>query len=231
MIEIENVSKSYGKTFVLRIPYLHIREGSILGLVGNNGAGKTTLFRAILDLIPLDRGTIKIGGEIVTNDTNWKKYTAAYLDETFLIDFLKPLEYFDFIASVYKINMNNYLSDFKDFLFDDILSKPDQMIRYFSNGNKQKIGIIGALLTHPKVLILDEPFSHLDPRSQILLKSYLQNLNSKYQTTILLSSHNIEHVFQICTRIVLLENGKLIQDISPTIEEQNNIIKYFVNNI
>lgn len=169
MITATNLIKSYNRKVVLNISDLTVNDGDIFGLVGNNGAGKTTLLRLMLDLIKADKGSIAIGGHIVSKSEEWKDYTSSYLDEGFLIDFLTPEEYFYFIAEEYgftKELIDAKLSEFSDFFNGEILGQRRKYIRDFSKGNKQKIGIASALITDPKVLILDEPFSSLDPTSQ-----------------------------------------------------------------
>ena len=224
-LEISNLTKSFGDNTVLNIDNFKIDNGEIIGLVGNNGAGKTTLFRSILDLIKCDEGKIWMYAinkdesnetEIdPTSSEDWKAQTGAYIDEGFLIDFLTPEEYFHFIGKVNGMN-NDYtdtcLEEFKTFMGDEILGQK-KLIRNLSAGNKQKVGIISAMLHHPQLIILDEPFNFLDPTSQNLLKKLLVEYNRETGATILISSHNLAHTEDISTRIALLEHGKIIKDL------------------
>lgn len=215
MIEIRNLKKTFGETTAVDVPSLDIRDGDILGLVGNNGAGKTTLFRLILDLLKADEGTVSINGLNPAECEDWKDFTGAYLDEGFLIGFLTPEEYFDFIGQVSNLSkdeLSERLEHFTKFMEGEIMGKK-KLIRDFSAGNKQKIGIISAMLSQPQLLILDEPFNFLDPSSQIHLKKLLTDYNAATNATILVSSHNLQHTIDISTRITLMEQGKILKDL------------------
>ena len=111
MIKIQNLKKIYNGNTVLDIDNLGVAKGELIGLVGNNGAGKTTLLRLILDLIQADDGFVESNGQKVNESETWKEYTGSYIDGRFLIDFLTPEEYFDFIADVYNIDDETYRSD------------------------------------------------------------------------------------------------------------------------
>lgn len=215
-IQINNLKKNYGENTVLNIPVLSLNEGEIIGLVGNNGAGKTTLMRLILDLIQATDGKVLNDGHDVTSDPVWKEYTGSFIDDSFLIDFYTPEEFFDFIAEVYGIEkeeMHNRLKEYEELMAGEVLGT-GKLIKEFSMGNRQKIGIIGAMIINPRFLILDEPFNYLDPSSQILVARMLENMNRTYGTTILISSHNLASVTDICTRILLLEKGVMIKDLA-----------------
>jgi ABC-2 type transport system ATP-binding protein len=214
MIDINNLTKKFNLVEVLNIPGLSINQGELIGILGNNGAGKTTLFRLCIDLLKADSGSVSIKNKKVNESVDWKKYTAAFIDEHFLIDFLTPEEYFYFIGDLYNIDkrqVDSALNDFIPFMNNEILNT-NKYIDKFSKGNKQKIGIIGAMFFRPEILILDEPFNFSDPASQIRMKRLLQEYNQKYNTTILLSSHNIQSVTDICNRIIILESGHVIKD-------------------
>jgi len=234
ILEISDLIKVFDEKEVLNITQLSIKEGELVGILGNNGAGKTTLFRLCLDLLQADNGFIFINEESVRKTDSWKIFTSAFIDERFLIDFLTPEEYFYFTGDLYggkKEQINSALNDFIPFTRDEILNKK-KYIENFSKGNKQKIGIISAMLTRPKLLILDEPFNFLDPSSQIIIKRLLLDYNQKYGTTILLSSHNLQHVTDICNRIILLESGHIVQDYTTVNEEALLEIKqYFENKV
>jgi ABC-2 type transport system ATP-binding protein len=213
-IVINDLKKVFGEKTAVDIPSLEINEGDILGLVGNNGAGKTTLFRLILDLLKADEGNISIDGINPATSEDWKKFTGAYLDDGFLIDFLTPEEYFEFIGKISDMNETDIearIKDFERFMNGEILEQK-KLIRDFSAGNKQKIGIISALFNHPQLVILDEPFNFLDPSSQNILKKTLLEYNKENGTTILISSHNLQHTVDISSRITLLEHGVVIKD-------------------
>ena len=216
MIAIKNLGKAYNQRIVLFIKELVINNGEIFGLVGNNGAGKTTLLRLMLDLIRADKGSVVSGDYVVAKSENWKAVTASYLDEGFLIDFLTPEEYFHYIGDEYgfsKAEIDEKLQEFKVFFNGEILGQRKKLIREFSKGNKQKIGIVSALITDPKVIILDEPFNSLDPTSQILLKRILVDYNKKTNATMVISSHDLNHITDISHRVALIEKGSIILDL------------------
>jgi ABC-2 type transport system ATP-binding protein len=216
MIKVTNLAKVYNQKTVLNIKELTIMNGDLFGLVGNNGAGKTTLLRLMLDLIKADRGEVHSDDFTVSKSENWKDYTTSYLDEGFLIDFLTPEEYFYYTGEEYgltKTETDSRLSVYKDLFNDEILGQRKKFIRDFSKGNKQKIGIASALMTDPGVLILDEPFNSLDPTSQILLKRILTAYNKNTGATVIISSHDLNHVTEICTRIAVIEKGLIIRDL------------------
>jgi ABC-2 type transport system ATP-binding protein len=234
IINISNLKKVYNQVTVIDIPLLNIDQNEIIGLVGNNGAGKTTLFRLMLDLIKADSGNVCSQGIDISKDEKWKTYTSAYLDTNFLIDFLTPEEYFAFVAECYGKDASackQKVSEFHGLMNNEILNQKKN-IKDFSSGNRQKIGIIGSLLPEPEILMLDEPFNYLDPSSQIITKRLLQEYNQKYGTTILLSSHNLQHVMDICNRIIVLEKGRIVRDeVDPDESEKSAIENYFENNL
>ena len=218
-IYIRNIQKTFGEKVAVDIDQFIIHEGEILGLVGNNGAGKSTLFRLILDLIKADRGGVTIEYEGRTIDVSqteeWKDWTGAYIDDSFIIDYLTPDEYLQFIARISGIDeaqLEEELAKYEHFMAGEILGQK-KLIRNLSAGNKQKVGIVAAMLLHPRLLILDEPFNFLDPSSQHAIKHLLTEYNRQTGATILVSSHNLNHTVDICPRIALLENGRIIRDI------------------
>ena len=215
MTRIESLKKQFGETIACDIPELTINDGDILGLVGNNGAGKTTLFRMLLDLLKPDAGAVSLDGINPAESEEWKAKTGAYIDESFLIDFLTPEEYFAFIGKITNMSqeaVDERLKDFERLASGEIFGHK-KLIRNLSAGNKQKVGIISALFSRPKLVILDEPFNFLDPSSQNILKHMLTEYNQETGATILISSHNLQHTVDISTRITLLEKGQIIRDL------------------
>ena len=215
MIRLDNLQKSFGEKVAVHIPEFTINDGDILGLVGNNGAGKTTLFRLMLDLMKADEGTVSINGINPAESEEWKKTTGSYIDEGFLIDFLTPEEYFEFLGKVNNMTKDAVESrekDFEQFMAGEIMNQK-KLIRDSSAGNKQKIGIISALFNCPRLVILDEPFNFLDPSSQNILKKLLLTYARENEATILISSHNLQHTIEISTRIALLEHGIILKDL------------------
>ena len=229
MIKIENLTKKYSKQTVLEINSLEIPSGQTFGLIGNNGAGKTTLFSCLLDLIKPTKGKVINNDVEVSTSENWKSFTTAFLDETFLIGYLMPEEYFYFIGELRglsKIQVDNFVLKFEDFFHGEILGGK-KYLRDLSKGNQKKVGVIAALIGEPKVIILDEPFANLDPSTQIRLKGIIKDLSKYKDTTILVSSHDIQDVTEVCDRIALLEKGKLIKDIKTNKETLKELETYF----
>lgn len=232
-IILDSLQKNFGEKRAVDIDHYEIEQGTMLGLVGNNGAGKTTLFRLMLDLHQADAGTVTMmpnqeepSAENIPDklpeyinpaeSEEWKSITGAYIDEGFLIDYLTPEEYFDFIGkinSIGKAELTTRINAFEKFMGGEILGQK-KLIRNMSAGNKQKIGIISAMLNRPQLLILDEPFNFLDPSSQSQIKHLLKGFNEETGATIIISSHNLTHTVDICPQIALLEQGKIIKNIN-----------------
>jgi len=229
MIQVENLTKEYSGEVVLNIPQLEIKKGESFGLVGNNGAGKTTLFRLVLDLIRANSGSILIEGQVVAGSEHWKSFTGSFLDESFLIDFLTAEEYFQFVGSINglsKGDIDAFMLQFEQFFDGEILAKK-KYIRDYSKGNQKKIGITAAIMTNPQLLILDEPFSNLDPSTQIRLKKLLRSLQQDQEVTMLISSHDLNHVTEVCDRIVVLDKGDIVHDIQTSESTLKDLEEYF----
>ena len=229
MIQVENLSKTYGTTTVLTIPQLEIPKGQSFGLVGNNGAGKTTFFSLLLDLIQSSTGYISSKGIQISSSEDWKSYTSAFIDETFLIGYLTPEEYFYFIGELRgwnKADVDQFLEGFTDFFNDEILNRR-KYLRDLSKGNSKKVGIVGALIGNPEVIILDEPFANLDPTTQIRLKRILKELAANEEITILVSSHDLQHTVEVSNRIVVLEKGQVVKDINTNSETMKELEAFF----
>lgn len=218
MIKTTNLSKKYNSKEVLNISNLSIPKGQSFGLVGNNGAGKTTYFSLLLDLIKPTTGQIENTGVIVSQSEDWKPFTSAFIDESFLIGYLTPEEYFYFIGDLRgqnKQDVDNLLAQFEDFFHGEILNQK-KYLRDLSKGNQKKAGIVAALIGNPDVIILDEPFANLDPTTQIRLKQIIKDLAQKQGVTVLVSSHDLLHVTDVCERIVVLEKGQVVKDIQTS---------------
>ena len=231
IVAINNLMKRFGEKLAINIGNYTISQGTMLGLVGNNGAGKTTLFRLILDLLKADEGEVHIDHINVSKSEEWKQRTGAFIDDSFLIDYLTPEEYFYFLGRVYglkKEEIHERLVPFIRFMNGEVLDQK-KLIRNFSRGNQQKIGIIGAMLHRPSLLILDEPFNFLDPSSQSVIKHVLAEYNRETGATILVSSHNLNHTTDVCNRIALLENGVVIRDIDNSAHTAEQELESYFN--
>jgi ABC-2 type transport system ATP-binding protein len=227
-IILDNLRKKFGEKNAVSIDHYEVKDGTMLGLVGNNGAGKTTLFRLILDLLKADEGKVELTPKIdedcgdhpltinPADSEDWKAITGSYIDDGFLIDFLTPEEYFDFIGKINgmdKDTVNERIKVFEKFMGGEIMGQK-KLIRNMSAGNKQKIGIISAMINRPQLVILDEPFNFLDPSSQSQMKHLLKDFNEETGATIIISSHNLNHTVDVCPKIALLEHGVIIKDIN-----------------
>ena len=233
MITINNLSKVYETKKVLSIENLDFQKGQTIGLVGNNGAGKTTLFSLILDLIEPSSGFVSIDGEKVNESENWKNKVGAFIDETFLIGYLTPEEYFYFLGELRgqsKANVDEFLKNFTDFFNGEILNAK-KYIRDLSKGNMKKVGIIGALIGTPAIIILDEPFANLDPSTQIKLKNLIRDWSQNSDSTFLISSHDLAHTTEVCERIVVINKGELVRDIQTSPETLRDLEQYFADQV
>ncbi len=229
MINATDLSKKYGGKTVLNIASLDIPKGQSFGLVGNNGAGKTTYFNSILDLIKPSTGYVTNNDIQVNTSEDWKPFTSAFIDESFLIGYLTPEEYFNFIAKlrgVNKVDLTVFLKQFTELFNDEILSQK-KYLRDLSKGNQKKAGIVAALIGQPEVVILDEPFANLDPTTQIRLKQTLKKINEETSSTLLISSHDLGHITDVCERIVVLNKGEIIKDLKTSDETLKELEQFF----
>jgi len=229
MIKTTELSKKYGEETVLNIESLEIPKGQTFGLVGNNGAGKTTFFNLLLDLILPTTGYITNNKIQVNTSEEWKPFTAAFIDESFLIGYLTPEEYFYLIGELRGMNkadVDKFLLQFEEIFNDEIIGKK-KYLRDLSKGNQKKAGIVGALIGDPEVVVLDEPFANLDPTTQIRLKKILKTLTEDKAVTFLISSHDLNHVTEVCERIVVLEKGDIIKDIVTSTETLKELESHF----
>lgn len=229
MIQINNLVKVYNGVTVLNIENLEIQKGESFGLVGNNGAGKTTLFSLLLDLIEPTRGYVKSNGIQVNESEAWKPFTAAFLDESFLISYLTPEEYFYFIGELRgqnRASVDELLRKHEDFFNGEILNKK-KYLRDLSKGNQKKVGIIATLIGNPEIIILDEPFANLDPTTQFRLKKIIKELANDKNVTILVSSHDLAHTTEVSDRIVAMHKGQIVKDIRTSAETLKELEEFF----
>lgn len=229
MIQVNELSKKYNGTTVLKIENLEIPKGQSFGLVGNNGAGKTTFFSLLLDLIQPSTGYI-INNEVRVNSSeNWKPFTASFLDESFLIGYLTPEEYFYFIGDLRnqnKADVDTLLAKYEEFFNGEIL-KNKKYLRDLSKGNQKKVGIIATLIGNPEVIILDEPFANLDPTTVNRLKKIIKELAENPNSTVLVSSNDLQHTVEVCDRIVVLNKGEIVKDIQTSEETLQELEAFF----
>ncbi|MCM4155029.1 ABC transporter ATP-binding protein [Gramella sp. AN32] len=233
MITVTNLSKAYRGAKVLDIEHLEIPQGQSFGLLGNNGAGKTTFFSLLLDLIQPTTGSIFNKDVTVSESEEWKTFTSSFIDESFLIGYLTPEEYFYFIGELRnrnKADIDSFLEQFNDLFNGEILGR-NKYLRDLSKGNQKKAGIVAALIGDPEIVILDEPFANLDPTTQIRLKKLLKDISVNTQTTILISSHDLIHVTEVCERIVVLDKGVVVRDTQTSAATLRELEEYFSREI
>ena len=214
---------------MLNIPSIEIPTVESFGLVGNNGARKTTFFNILLDLIRPTTGSITTNDIVVNTSEEWKKFTESFIDESFLIGYLTPEEYFEFIGNLRgmdKADVTTFLTQFDEFFNEQIIGKK-KYLRDLSKGNQKKVGIIAAMMGTPKVIILDEPFANLDPTTQIRLKTIIKKLIENKEITVLISSHDRTHITEVCERIVVSDKGVLVKDIETSTETLKELESYF----
>lgn len=233
MIHTTELTKKYNGITVLNIENLEIPKGQSFGLVGNNGAGKTTFFNLLLDLIKPTTGKITTNDIQVNLSENWKSFTGSFIDESFLIGYLTPEEYFYFIGDLRgqnKADIDAFLVQFEGIFNDEIIGKK-KYLRDLSKGNQKKAGIVSALIGNPEVIILDEPFANLDPTTQIRLKQIIKELTQNRDVTVLISSHDLMHVTDVCDRIVVLEKGDIIKDLATSDATLKELEDYFTGSV
>ena len=229
MITADNLTKKYGSQEVLNINHLEIPKGQSFGLVGNNGAGKTTFFSLLLDLIQPTSGKIVNNDVEVSVSEDWKPFTSSFIDESFLIGYLTPEEYFYFIGDLRgrnRADVDALLAQFEDFFHGEILGQK-KYLRDLSKGNQKKAGIVASFIGSPEVVILDEPFANLDPTTQIRLKAIIKELAEREDVTVLVSSHDLIHVTEVCERIVVLNKGEVVKDIQTSTETLKELETFF----
>jgi len=229
MITIDSISKTYGKAVVLNVETITIPKGQSFGLVGNNGAGKTTLFNILLDLIRPTTGKITNNNVEVNTSEDWKNFTGSFIDESFLIGYLTPEEYFEFVGDLRGMNkadVATFIAKFDVFFNDEIIGKK-KYLRDLSKGNQKNAGIVAALMGNPQIDVLDETFTNLDPTTQIRLKKILKELTDNKEITLLVSSHDLSHVTEVCDRIVVLDKGIVVKDIETSAATLKELESYF----
>ncbi len=220
MLKISHVTKSYAKGKVKAVDdiSLQVNPGEIFGFLGPNGAGKTTTIKLITGILPVDEGSITVGGHDIRTQPVEAKGLMGYVpDNHEVYDRLTGMEYLNFIADVYgvstekrKANISRYLEMF------EIANAAGELVRSYSHGMKQKLVLTGALLHEPKLWILDEPMTGLDPKSAHLLKEEMRS-HCDRGNTVFFSTHVLEVAERLCDRLAIIKGGKII--VTGTMEE------------
>lgn len=211
MLKIEGLVKNYGKVKAVDNIGLEIKEGEIFGFVGQNGAGKTTTLKMIATLLRPTSGKIYIEGKNVLENLKEVRGIIGYMPDFFgVYDNLKVIEYLDFYGDLAGLSKNERKGTIGDLLeLVDLTHKREEYVDSLSRGMKQRLCLARSLIHNPKLLILDEPASGLDPRARVHMKKILKELK-KMGKTILISSHILPELAEICTSIGIMENGKIV---------------------
>lgn len=223
-IEISSLTKVYGNNFALKDLNLNIETGRVYGLIGPNGAGKTTAMSIIATLLSPDGGTAFVGGHNVVKEPAVVRRLIGYMPDFFgVYDGLKATEYLEFYAASYRIPVNRRANLARDLLeLVNLSDKAESYVDLLSRGMKQRLALARCLVHDPKVLILDEPASGLDPRARAEMKEVIRQLR-RMNKTILISSHILPELAEMCDNIAILEQGKLVAN--GTVEEITSVRK------
>ena len=212
MLKINNLSKTYkgGKKAVSNLN-IEISSGDIYGFIGHNGAGKTTTIKCVVGIHDFDEGEILIDGVSVKENPIRCKSKIAYIpDNPDIYEYLTGIQYLNFIADVFKVSADVREKRIREYseIFEITGSLGDLVLSY-SHGMKQKLAIISALVHHPKLLILDEPFVGLDPKASIALKEIMRNICNE-GGAIFFSTHVLDVAEKLCNKIAIIKNGELV---------------------
>jgi len=210
-VELKGVAKRYADIVAVDYVDLHVKHGEIFGLLGPNASGKSTTLKMILGLVKPDSGSVKVLGINTKEDSVAVKRQVGYVPETpRLYEFLTGLEYLDFVGDIYAVEPSEKKMRIEEHLEAlDLEGREGDMISSYSQGMKQKIALISAFLHKPKLLILDEPLSGLDPKSARIVKDLLRKLTAQGVTAIM-STHILEIAQAMCDRIAIMYEGRLL---------------------
>lgn len=211
-IEIENVTKRYDDKLAVDNISLGIEKGEVFGLLGPNGAGKSTLISMICGLVNMDRGEIKVGqNSIKTDPVAAKRLLGLVPQEVALYDNISARDNLIFWGSMYGLK-DRLLKERVDEALKTtgLTERSKEKISKFSGGMKRRLNIAAAIMHRPEVMIMDEPTVGIDPQSRNHILEFTKNLNKEYGTTIIYTSHYIEEVENLCSKVAILDEGKVI---------------------
>jgi len=210
-VKLEKVAKRYADIVAVDYIDLDVKYGEIFGLLGPNGSGKSTTLKMVLGLVKPDSGSVNVLGINADDDPVTVKRHVGYVPESpRLYEFLTGLEYVDFVADIYSVDASEKKMRIEEYLEAfDLEGREGDMISSYSQGMKQKIALISAFLHKPKLLVLDEPLTGLDPKSARIVKDLLRKLASQGVTTIM-STHILEIAQAMCDRIAIMYEGRLL---------------------
>lgn len=221
LIKLENVSKKYGEFYAVKKLNFEIKEGEIIGLLGRNGAGKSTTMNMITGFIESTEGTITIGGYDIDLYPKKVKALIGYMPEGVpLYTDLTVKEFVSYMADLKLVKRKNKKEAVKKAIVDTGLDKvQNKLVRNLSRGYKQRVSMAGALVGEPKILILDEPTVGLDPEQVIEIRELIKSLGKKH--TVILSSHILSEVSQICEKVIIIDKGEILAVDTPKNLENN----------
>lgn len=209
VLEVKNLTKKFGKRVILDQVSVALEEGEVVGLVGPNGAGKSTFIKSILGLYNIDEGDVKICGFDV-----YKQHRDALSKVGCIVE--NP-DMYQNISGRKNLKICALMNDLpKNTDIDSVVhlvrmeSRIDDKVKTYSLGMKQRLGLASALLNHPKLLILDEPINGLDPQGIMELRQIVRDLSKKDKMTVLISSHILAEIEQMCDRIIMIDQGKIV---------------------
>ncbi|MBQ4435530.1 MAG: ABC transporter ATP-binding protein [Clostridia bacterium] len=215
MIELLNVSKAYAKNGKKAVDglTLNIKGGELYGFIGPNGAGKTTTIKLMTGILTPDEGMVTMAGHSMAQERLEAQRLIGFVpDGNDLYDRLTGLEYLNFMADIYQVSAADRKAHIEKYLdIFDLKDAVGNQIRSYSRGMKQKLAVIGALIHHPPVWILDEPLTGLDPRASHLLKEEMK-AHCAQGNTVFFSTHVLEVAEKLCTRIGIIDHGQLIAE-------------------
>ncbi len=211
VLEVVNLSKSFGKKKILDNINLDIYEGEIVGIIGPNGAGKTTLIKTILNLYKADHGSVKICNYLTTKNLEEAlSKTGSVIENPDMYLNITGRANLKITALINQIKDTDYINDIIKFV--GLKDRIDDKVKKYSLGMKQRLGLADALIKRPKLLILDEPTNGLDPYGIKELRDILKNISEKEHMSILISSHNLPEIENICDRVIIINEGKILSN-------------------
>ncbi len=218
MLKIEHLTKTYGGKKAVDDLTLHIAPGEIYGFIGHNGAGKTTTIKSCCGLINFDQGQILIDGHSIKDEPLLCKQIMAYLpDNPDLYDYMTGIQFLNFVADIFRVSAKDRTERIHKYATGlELMSPLANPVASYSHGMKQKLAIISALIHDPKLILMDEPFVGLDPKSAHTLKGYMREICDA-GGAIFFSTHVLEVAEKLCDKVAIIKDGKLIR--SGTMEE------------
>lgn len=237
VLNVNNLKKTYnkGKTYAVNNVDFYVLEGQIVGLVGKNGAGKSTIIKSITGVLPFESGHISILDYDINSQAIQAKKNLGYVpDVSNAFDKMTGMEYLNFVADIFKINKNERVKKIEEFQQHFSLGESiHKLISSYSHGMKQKISLMASLMPSPKLWILDEPTTGLDPQTTLNLLNYIQEY-AKKGNAVVFSSHNLDIVEKICDKLIIINHGELVANVNISeLKKHNNceLEKYFMEQV